>query len=167
MKKGFTLIEIIIYVSLLAIIMISAVEIVFISARSVSEMRSERKIFTAGETAMETVIRDVRQATSVIPSSSAFGANPGVLAIRIPQTPGSSTIITRIFSLSSERLQKNDDGASEFLTPPETRIKSLIFWNSSTTTSNLVSVKMTIESGDQKSYKSHTFYGSAVLRSQY
>src|SRR3989338_582754 len=167
MKKGFTLIEIIIYVALLAAIVLSAVEIVLISARSVSEMWVERRIFTAGEGAMETILRDIRQSTDIALGSSTFGTNPGALALRIPQDPGSSTIITRIFSLSSERLQKNDDGASELLTPPEARITSLIFWNSATTTSSLVSVKLTIESGDQKNYKSHAFYGSAVLRAKY
>ena len=150
MKKGFTLIEIIIYVALLAIIVLAAVDIVLVSARSVSEVRVERRIFTAGEGAMETIIRDIKQATDVIPASSTFGTSPGALALRIPQNPGSSTIITRIFSLSFDRLQKSDDGASEFLTPPEAKITSLIFWNLATTTSSLVSVKMTIRSEERR-----------------
>lgn len=152
---------------MLAVLLISAVELILISSKTILGMRSERIIFSAGEGAMETLIREIRQASDVVPASSSFGVNPGVLVLRTVQTPGGSGIITRTFSLSSERLTKNDGGADEFLTPPEARIKSLFFWHSSTSTSDAIKIEMTIEAGDSRSLETKTFYGTAVLRAKY
>lgn len=165
--RGFTLLEIIIYVAMLAILLISAVQLVLISSKIVLGTRSERAIFSTGEGAMETLVREVRQASEVIPSSSNFGVNPGTLVLRTTQAPGGPTVITRTFSLSSERLIKNDGGADEFLTPPEARIKSLFFWHSATSTSDAIKIEMTIEAGDSRNLVTKKFYGTAVLRAKY
>ncbi len=167
MKKGFTLIEIMIYVTMLAVLLAATVEIVLVSSNGMSSIRSERKIFAAGEGAMETIIREIRQASDVYTEFSVFILDPGTLALKTVQTPGGSTVITRIFSLNSERIQKSDDGAPEFITPPDVRITSLIFWHNATTSSNLITVKIMAETGSDKNYRSHAFYGSATTRAKY
>jgi len=151
--------EILIYASILAILVIAVVRIVLTSSLSVSELNSDKKIVTTGQVAMEAIIREIRQASDVT-GSSVFSSNPGVLSLRTVQSPGSQVVVTRDFSLASGRLYKQDDiGGAEYVTAPETPISGLTFWHSSATSSSLITIQIIIGS--------KTFYGSAVLRSKY
>lgn len=159
-RRGFTLIEILIYVALLAVLVAAIVQVIPTLGKSARALRSERRLANAADLAIESLIRDIRQASEIITSSSSFGVNPGVLVLRLPQAPGSQTIVSRTFSLSSSRLQRQDDlGLTEFLTPPEVLLSNLVFWHKSATTSEIITIQITLDS--------ENFYGSAVLRSKY
>ena len=167
MKRGFTLLEVLLYVLILAVLTGAIIRVLLTSGASISELRSERRIAAAGELALETLIREIRQASDVLGTSS-FGVNPGTLSLRTVQSPGSSSVVTRTFSLVSGRLAKQDDsGAPELISAPEVSITNLTFWQQATTSSAIVSVKMTLQSGRDQSLESKTFYGSAILREKY
>ncbi|MBI2023975.1 type II secretion system protein [Candidatus Giovannonibacteria bacterium] len=160
MKRGFTLVEAILYIAILGILGVSVVNLILTSSATVRQIRSERRIASVGEAAMENLVREIRQASDVLDASSVFSSNPGILSLRTVSFPGSSTVITRTFSLGSGRLQKQDDlGSPEYITPPEASISQLVFWHSATSTSDLISFQLTVDSKN--------FYGSAVLRSKY
>lgn len=159
-QRAFTLIEILIYIAILVLLSVGVVQIVLTLTSGAKELRTERRIQAAAETGLETLIREIRQASDVILGSSVFGSNPGTLVLKTVQPPGSQTSVNRAFSLSSSRLQRQDgSGPAEFITGPEASISELIFWHSVATSSSLITIKLT--SGDK------TFYGSAVLRAKY
>lgn len=159
-KQGFTLIEILIYIAILALLSAGVVEVILTLASGAKELRSERRTAAAAELALETLVREIRQASDVIVTSGVFGTSPGKLVLRTAASPGSQTQVNRAFSLVSSRLQRQDDsGASEFITGSEVSISELVFWYSAATSSSLITIKLT--SGDK------TFYGSAVLRAKY
>jgi len=167
-RRGFTLIEALIYIFVLLILVSGTVTAISILSQSGYGLRAERRIINAGEASAETLTREIRQASDVLLPSSTLGSSPGVLALRTVQSPGSQTPVTRTFSLLNSRLQKQDDsGAPEFLTGPEATITELFFWHSVTGASALVTFKFTVESGQGAAFKQKTFYGSAILRAKY
>ena len=165
---GFTLLEILVYVAILALIATAAVRLVLAVSINASEVRSERKIIANGELAMETLVREVRQASDLEAALSVFGTSPGTLALTTVSVPEGSAVVTRKFSMSAFRLSRQDgSSAAEFITSPDVTITNLTFWQGATTTSKLITVKLTLEAGQGQFKESKTFYGSAVLRSGY
>lgn len=166
--RGFSLLEVIVYIGVLVLIVAGAVRLTISSSFNLGEIRAEREIFADGEFAMQTIIRDIRLASAVVTAGSAFGANPGALQLTTLQKPGSSTEATKTFSVSGARLTRQIDSyATEFLTSPRVRIIDLTFWRSSNTYSNLIRIKLTLEAGRGRSLERATLYGAAVLRGGY
>lgn len=154
------MLEILIYIALLALLSAGVVQVVLTLASGAKELRRDRLTAQAAELALETLVREIRQGSEVLVASSVFGSNPGILTLRTVQSPGSQTQVSRTFSLVSSRLQKQDDsGQAEFLSGPEAPISSLIFWHLPTANSDLVTIELV--------FQDKTFYASAVLRSKY
>ncbi len=167
-NHGFTLIETIVYVTILALISVVAVRLVLAVSINTAEIRSERKIISNGELALETLIREIRQASAIAISPSVLGTSPGTLVLTTIASPGSSVAVTRTFSLSGSRLSRQDDSnPSEFITSSDVSITQLTFWHAATTTSSLITIQLTLEAGQGRFKESKSFYGSAVLRSGY
>lgn len=168
MRKGFTLLEVLIYLAILALITTGAVRLLLSSSFNLAEARSERKIISTGENVMENMLREIRLSSSVVAGSSVFASNPGTLALTTLTSPGSGTETTKVFAISGGRITKQvGGGAAEFVTPIEAVVTDLTFWRSVSAHSDLVRIKITIEAGQGRSKETATFYGSAVLRRGY
>lgn len=166
--RGFSLLEAIVYIGVLALIVAGAVRLTLSSSFNLGEIRAEREIFADGEFAMQSMIREIRLASAVVTAVSVVGTNPGTLVLTTLQEPGSSTEATKTFSVASERLTRQTDfSAAEFLTSPRVRITDLTFWRSLNTYSNLIRIKLTLEAGRGRSLERATLYGAAVLRRGY
>lgn len=167
-KRGITLIETVVYVAILAVIVVGAVRLLLASSFNVAGVRAERKIIADGKFALELLTRETRLSSDVISGGSAFGVNPGTLQLRSLASPGSSAEATKTFTLSGGRITRQAEGGGiEYLTGAETRVTHLIFWQSSNANSKLISVKLTLESGEGRAKEEATLYGSAVLRRGY
>jgi len=166
--RGFSLIETVVYVALFGLITIGVLRLVLGVSFNAAEIRSERRIASAGELGLETLGREIRAASEVTLASSVFGSSPGTLTLKTVTSPSDATEVIRTFSLSSSRLTRQDaSGPEEFLTPADVNITNLTFWHSATSTSEMVSFQVTIEAGQGRAFESKTFYGSAVLRERY
>ncbi len=154
------MLEILIYISLLALLSAGVIQVVLTLASGAKELRHDRLVAQAAELALETLVREIRQGSEVLAASSVFGSNPGILVLRTVQSPGSQVQVSRTFSIASSRLQKQDDsGPAEFLIGPDAPISSLIFWHLPGANSDLITIELI--------FQDKTFYASAVLRSKY
>lgn len=155
--KGYSLLETVIYVAILAVITLSALGSVISIYQSFGKTRVERKLALNGDIAMERMIREIRSATATNIAGSVFSSNPGTLKLD-----------SKTFFLSGSRLQIQD-GANEpdNMTSSDVEVSGLIFYRSTATNSEIIKIEMTLESGAGKIFKSKNFYGGAVLRGIY
>ncbi|OGF75687.1 hypothetical protein A2926_04495 [Candidatus Giovannonibacteria bacterium RIFCSPLOWO2_01_FULL_44_40] len=160
-NSGYSLLEIVIYVGILAIIAVLVVGSTLSIYRAFAKTRVERKLIANGDVALETMIRGIRSATSSNAAVSVFGSSPGVLQINAENS-------TEKFSLSGTILQiKRGGDAAGNLTSPDVSVTSLIFYSTSTDDSTMIRTQFTLEAGSGIFKKTKSFYGSAVMRGRY
>jgi type II secretory pathway pseudopilin PulG len=163
---GFTLIEMVIYSALLAMISILTINAVLAMSRAADSFRGSRNIGLAADSGIERMVRDLRSATLINDAGSTFGANPGVLNMDIvdPDTSASSTVQ---FYLSGTALVRRLGGAVQILTASTTEVTSLVFRKLTTAKSQAIRMEMTLRSGRGVSQKTENFYDTVVLRGSY
>lgn len=164
MKSGYSLIEIVIYVTILAVIASLSVSSIISSWRGFNSAKIDGQISKNGEFVLELITRDARQAEN-IGASSVFGIDSGFLELVSGAT-------STTYSLSGTIIQRKEGNNSpENITSSDSRIKNIIFWKESyfseDVSSNIIKVEFVIESGEGVLLKQRKFYGSTVLRGGY
>lgn len=164
-KKGFTLVESLIYVAIIGMAVSS-----FISF-GVSISGSRNKTYIIEETqanarvAFDMISRYIRSASGVNASSSVFDLDPGVLSLTMDNALKNPTIIKL----------NHDDGVLEIqeglsqpvtITSDEIKISNLVFRNLSSGNRESIGINLTIEySGSDNSFKySKSLKTSASVR---
>jgi len=158
-SRGYSLVEIVVYVSILAIIAVLVVGSILSVYRSFAQLRVGRKISLNGDVALETMVRDIRNATSTDTGASILGTHPGVLKID-----------EKTFSISGTTLQVQEGmGAPQNITTSDVRVTNLVFYHTEAVSTGLeiVKIEMTIEAGSNIFLRERNFFGSAVLRRAY
>lgn len=158
LTTGYTLVEILFYIGLLALIMIVAVNTIIVTSHSFASVRSLRAVNTSGEAAMERLAREIKLADS-IDTASVFDVNPGILKLNgVDAISGSAQTIT--FTVSGNKVQVQEGaGAAEDITGANVSVSNLVFRKLVGTTSPAVRVEMTVGG--------YNFYATAVLRRAY
>lgn len=154
--KGYTLLEIVIYVSILAVIAIMALGSILSVYKAFGKTKVERRLALNGDVAMERMLRDIRSATGTDVSASGFGANPGILKI------GGTK-----FSLLGSVLRVAENGGAAQNLTSDVDVSNLVFYRSVSANSEIIKIEMTLQAGTGIFQKSKNFYGSAVLRGIY
>ncbi len=157
---GYSLVEVIVYVALLASLSIFVVGSVLSIYKAFAKTRIDRALSLNGTVAMETMIRETRQAISIDGAASVFGASPGTLSFGAKKF---------FLSGGSVKVQQGTNPAED-LTSGVTAT-NLIFYRdtaaSSEVTSEVVKIELTLEAGEGIFYRRVTMLGSAVIRGAY
>ena len=159
-KKGFTLLEILVYGSLLALLITLMANSIAALSHLIIEAKAERAVRSSAEAALERIAREIRFAESVNLGSSVLNTNPGTLALTSidPFTEAAQTI-TITTSGNRVTIQKGVSGA-EFLTSNKTAATNLVFRHmTNSTVSESARTELTV--GGEK------FYTTTVLRRSY
>lgn len=165
-KKGFTLVEVIIYVGLLAMVLVAVVNMFVLMGTSYNFLKLSRHMQTSATTAVDRMVRDIRNAQSINIAQSTLGTSPGVLTLNT--TTAADTPQTLQFYVSSGILRvKQDGGDIGPVTLPDVTISSLIFRQISTGVSQAVKIELSLSAGTGPSTRSANFYSTAVLRDSY
>lgn len=162
---GFTLVEITVYVAILSILTVAAVNTILIIRSSLGQIKAVRTLSQTEALVMSRITRAVRDAKSVNAAASAFDVSPGVLALTGPGIPPAS----RVFSLSGGSVWLKEDALEAVaLTPPGIIATSLIFrYAAASTTSQAVKIEMTLGVWSGRATTTQNVYGTAVLRNSY
>lgn len=158
--RGYTLLEILVYASLLALLIALMSNAVAVLTRYTIDAKTERVLRSSAEAALERIVREVRFAETVNTGASTLNAHPGVLALTSidPFTEAPQTVT---FSVSNNRVAVQK-GANpiEYLTSDNAQVTNLIFRRIvSGTVSESVRTELTID-GEK-------FYTTTVLRRSY
>src|SRR3989344_5301997 len=81
-KNGFTLIEMVVYTTIVAIIFVVAVNTILLTSAAWGSARVKRNILNQGNAALELMLREIRLADSINTNGSTFGVNPRILCFR-------------------------------------------------------------------------------------
>ncbi len=166
LMRGASLVETLIYVFVLAILLIVVVKALASFSTSFRTISSGRAVENSAIVAFERITRELRDANSVTVGQSTLGTSPGILTFATTDSSGTAKTIQ--FFLTNQVLHIKEDGVDMgALTYSSARVTSLIFKMISTSVSQAVRISMTLESGAGSTYKSATFYDTAVLRASY
>jgi prepilin-type N-terminal cleavage/methylation domain-containing protein len=150
-KSGFTLIEVLIYIAIVALVITTLVQFIL----SISQSRNKNYVVQEVQGNVRSVVdiisRNVRSATDIQLATSTLGTDPGVLVL----TMASSSLNPTIFSLSA------DDGVAQIkqgsqttttLTSDEVRVTNFVFIDTTgSSTRKHMKLEMTVESASTDS----------------
>jgi len=157
-KKGTTLIELLIYTAILAAVSVFMISSILITIKSFNDYRLSRNISVSAASAMERMVREVRQASDV--------SGAGVFDV----SPGHLVLDTAEFFADSGRLVIKNAGGNTYLTPQDLIVSNLIFREVATSTnqvSKAVKIEMELTGGQGSYAKSEKFQTTVVLRGSY
>lgn len=158
MNKGFSLVEMIIYVALLVLVVAALVNVVFSFTGSYSELTALRTAENTAVFSMERMVRDIHSATSYDPANSTLGTSPGVITLLI----GTST--TKFYTVSGQLRVDVDGVYIGPLSPSSAQISNLVFYATTTAQSQAIKIDMTITGISGHSQRSQTYHTVAVLK---
>ncbi len=170
-SRGFSLVEMVVYVSVLIFMLFILVEVVTSFVRSERLIRTSRDIDNSALVSLERIGREVRRANSINVASSTLLSSPGVLVLSGEDGEGNLRMVEFFLSNSSLRYKENGVDLGP-LTSSSTRVTNLVFRRFATSTgsgqgtsiSEGVRVELRLEGGTTTSYKTENFYSTALIR---
>lgn len=163
--RGYSIIEIIVYLALFAVLTIAFVNTLIISMKSFSEIQINRDLISGGTGAFERMTREIKNATSINTGASTFNTSPGVLSLNTTDSGGSAKTVLFDVSNNSLRLSENGTVTGNLLNP-NINVTNLVFKQITTGAGTAVRIEMTIQNTKGLSIKEN-FYTTAILKGSY
>lgn len=167
-ENGFTLIEVLVYAALLAIV--SLVILLFVNQLlGVNEStRRTRESLDNARRALETITQEIRHADSLYTPTSVFGTNPGQLSLVTTRDLPADEDLTYVdFYLDNNNLYLKREGQTDQLvTSEKVKVTNLTFTNNNVGGEDAIRTAITVEHRDPTSGSKNTvtLTSSAVLR---
>lgn len=163
---GYSLLEVLVYVGLISTVLLLTLATLFEMTHAYARAHSELDALSAGNEALERMVREARGAVSIDQTNSVFGTSTGVLTLNTATASG--TVSTVKFYVSSGSVFVDEGGSTRgSLTKPSIYVSSLIFRRFATTTSEGVKIELSIQNTQATAQVTENFYSSAVLRGSY
>jgi len=162
-QKGLTLIETVVYISVLVVVIVGIVSAVVFATRTLGELKVSRDVRNSAITALERMGRDIRQAESIDVGASSFDTNADNVVLNTGGTP-----TTVEFYLDGGVVKVREEGSyTGDLTLPSVTATSLTFRQMTTANSSGVKVELSLQNTEGAVVATTTFYTSGVLRGSY
>lgn len=161
-KSGYSLVEMIIYVTLLTLVSFIVVQTILSFTSSYSDMTLMRKIEHSGLSAMERMTYSIRRAAVVDSINSSFVTSPGVLMLTHNLT---TTPVNTKFYIDNGIL-KMDIGGVYYgpLTTSDVFVTNFTVNKFDSSISSAIKIDITIQSTLGNTTKSKTYHSLVVLR---
>ncbi len=164
--RGYSLVEMIIYIAILVLVAGLVIEGLLPLARSYRQVVLALAIDGSASAALERMVREIRQA-SAVSGSSVLNSSPGTLVLTSTDSSGNGTTITFDTSAGAVRIQEGG-GAPYNLTGGGVSVSKLIFSTQANgTTSALVGIDMVLSATFGSTTRASEFKTSATLRNSY
>ncbi|OGZ33341.1 MAG: hypothetical protein A3I88_00660 [Candidatus Portnoybacteria bacterium RIFCSPLOWO2_12_FULL_39_9] len=166
-SRGFTFIEIIIYVAVLAVFSILVVDIILVLTESFGRFKTANRINSSAEVALERMVREIRLADDIDVSGSILNVSPGRLILKTIDPLTETTVQKEIFLAAAALTLQGDLSSPQSLTGSKVEATSLIFRLIETPLSKAIKIELELQSGEGNLQKSEKFYNTAILRRSY
>lgn len=170
-KKGFTLIELVIYVATFAIVITLVTLFVFNLIRAQTKTRIIKEVSESAGRAMELILWEIRNAEDVYLSTSSFDSHPGQLSLLADQnTPDNEDTTYLDFYLNQDGLLciKREGSDPEPLVPENIRVTNLVFTHLTVNEVESIRIELSVAYNSPSSNIAYqattTLISSAVLR---
>ncbi|MEK7585108.1 MAG: type II secretion system protein [Patescibacteria group bacterium] len=167
-QRGYTLIEAIIYVAILAMLCVTFISLLFAMTRSYTSFRLAREITDSALIALERMTYEIRRASSIDLAQSTLDTHPGHLTLNTTDENDAPTTIE--FYLTADNiLLIEEGGAGQTASTSAARItvENLVFKQINTTEGEAVKVELTLSNNQGQVSRTEKFYTTAVLRESY
>lgn len=162
-KKGFSIIEILIYLAIFTVMSIVVINSFIIILSSSSTIRSNHDLLDSGSVAMERISHEIRKAKNIDLVNSVFDSNSSVL--QLTDVDGTSNIN---FRKDGDNLDISKNGGSlGNLLAENIHLNSLIFRRIVTAQGEAVKIEIQLQDTRGKANKSANFYDTVILRGGY
>jgi len=162
-NNGFSLLEVVIYISLLAVMLVFVVNTSISMSKAFALNRVIKNINTSAISSLDRMTYEIRRSTGVNIASSILGTSPGKLVL--DTTDGSGMPITVEFYVENNALKLRDGGVEIGSLFSENILASnLVFDVISTTNSEAVKITLGLEGVLGTQTQSKVFYAVATTR---
>lgn len=163
---GYTLVEMVISIGLIALLLIVIVETAITIARSHERSGNYLEINSAAVGAFSRFSRDIRRATSIDVVNSILGASDGKIVLKMKKDDGTDD--TTVFYLAENRVKEIYNGTDRGdITPTAVDISNLTFRLFTSASTTAVRVEMTASPIASSTVPAINLYGTYVLRGSY
>jgi type II secretory pathway pseudopilin PulG len=156
---GFTLLETLFYISMLAIVSTVVINSLVVMMKSFKEITVQRELAQSA-TIMERMTREIRQSLSIDTISSTD------LSLNTKDGAGNSKTVEFALSGTDIHLLENDVLTGN-LNAPDILVTALSFTQITTTKGTAIKIFLTVQSKDDKQNRAKDFYDTIVLRGDY
>lgn len=162
LKNGYSLVEMIIYVSILSIITVSITTTLLSFVASYRDIKALRIVDNSAVDSLERMTRDIRGATIVDDANSTLGSSPGVLTV-VTGTGGNST--TTKFYLQSNVIKVDVNGVySGPITLSGATVSNLTFYKIDNGLSKAVKIDMTVTDTIGTATETKSYHSTVILK---
>jgi len=164
MKKSFTLIEVLIYIAVLAIIVSVASSFFLWVIRANTKTKAMREVLDNTRRAMEIMTYEIKEAKSIYTPTSTFGSHPGQLSLETKKylPTGETKTYIDFYLCGAQLCLKKESQNPVTLTSERVEVSNLVF--SQIVTSGIPSIQINLQI-DYKNQASITLTSTASLRS--
>lgn len=165
-ERGFSLVEMVLYVSLFSLISVLSMNMLMQTMKSFTELRISRDINDSAVYVMERLTRDIRAATSVDMPNSTFDATPGRLTLNTVNASGTAMVVE--YDVLSSQLHVKENGVDKgSLMSAKTKIDALIFNYVNTGSTAGVRIHLHLRSERGSVSTVDHFYNTILMRGMY
>ncbi len=162
-RKGFSIIETLIYISILAIFSVFVFELVILMSNSYKKVELSRIVANSAVISMERITRDIRGAVSMDQAGSVLGTNPGRLQLFTVDEDGAN--VTVAFKLESGRINVyENDVLMGPLTSLQASTTELIFRQYTNSGAQAIGIEMTVEATRGPDTRRDSFKTATLIR---
>lgn len=165
-NKGFSLVEILIYVGIFSIISIAVITSSVVVISSFSKTRDIRNILETGNVVFERMTREIRQSSGVDISNSVLGSSPGSLQLNSTDESGNPRTVKFIIENGALNLYQNGSLVDNLL-GSDVSISNLVFRRIVTTAGEAVKIEMTVVNTNTLNATPRNFNSTIILRGGY
>lgn len=170
-EKGFTFIELIVYVATFAIVITVVTLFVFSLIQAQAKARIMEAVSNNSQRVMEIITLEIKNAQDIYLPDSVFDQHPGKLTvktIRYRPEGEATTYLDFYLNESSQLLFKREGEPAESLTSKNIKIEKLIFKHLTASSTESIQIELTAvyeSSSQQAAYRAtSTLTSSAALR---
>ena len=164
--KGFTMVELVVYIGMFALISVVLVNSLMSTIRISNELRAARDINDSAVSVMERLTRDLRGGTQIDLVNSSFGANPGRLTFQTLSASGTAMTVEYYVSTSTLLVKENGVVRGSLLSS-RTKIDGLVFYYVSSGATTGVKTELHLRSVRGGISDVDHFYNTTILRGTY
>lgn len=165
-QNGLTIVETLIYISIFVVALTVIIQMMFSITKTHRLVKLKQSLEASGTVAVERILREIKNATSVDTVNSVFGSSPGRLTLAGTDANGNNYTLEFSVANGAVSLSKNG-GAAGPLTVPGITATSLIFRNLSNSVSNGVKIELSLSGTTGTEAKNLDLFGFAILRNSY
>ncbi len=161
-KKGFSLVEMLIYVSVMALIFAVIANVILSYTTSYRSLAAHRIVEHSAMSSLERLTRDIRAATSIDMTNSTFGSSQGMLTL---VSTYNSVSTTTKFYIDINKLKVDVNGSYIGpLTTSNVSVTNLTYTLLTGSTTNAVKIDMTLQGNNGTVLKTNTYHATVVLK---